>query len=250
MSFVVRELHLIGVIHATAQEQHQIAASLIGVCLSENEQEQVSERLRDAFQRLGFFKAAISGVSLEAPNLSVDPPTVSVRAQVKEGGRYRLKAISFAGNTVIRNTTLLRSAVPIKDGDIFNTQGIREGLEELRQLYGELGYINFTPVPDTQIDDQNHLIALNIDMSEGDPFYLASFTVQDTDLRRKAALAELWPGMLQPGKIYNQRLVKWFFAQAQARKLLPPDANPGQYLDTRLDQCKHTVDLVLTIDPE
>ena len=74
---------------------------------------------------------------------------------VEEGERYRLKAVIFSGNKTVTNVDLLRRAIPMKDGDIFNTKLMRDGIKNLHDLYGALGFINFTPVPDTEIDDEH-----------------------------------------------------------------------------------------------
>jgi outer membrane protein insertion porin family len=45
----------------------------------------------------------------------------------------------------------LRHLFPIKDGDIISREKIGKGLENLRKVYGQFGYINFTSVPDTSL---------------------------------------------------------------------------------------------------
>ena len=79
---------------------------------------------------------------------------VDITVPVEEGERYRLKQITFTGNKTITNTAVLRRQFRMKDGDIFNTDMVRKGLEDLRKVYGALGYINFTAVPDTKIDER------------------------------------------------------------------------------------------------
>ena len=73
---------------------------------------------------------------------------------VEEGDRYRLKEITFSGNKAVSDTRALRAQFKIKDGDIFDTEAIRKGLDNLRKAYAALGYINFTPVPNTDADDE------------------------------------------------------------------------------------------------
>ena len=50
---------------------------------------------------------------------------------------------------MIGNAKALRNLFPLKDGSILDRMAIAKGLENLRSAYGELGYINFTPVPST-----------------------------------------------------------------------------------------------------
>jgi outer membrane protein insertion porin family len=195
------------------------------------------------------FKVAVLLLTFEYPDTSINPPTVSVTARVDDGERYRFKKITFTGNKAIVNTALLRNSFPMKDGDIFDTSKVREGLENLRKLYGQYGYINFTPVPDTKIDDENKLIALDVDLDEGAAFVVRSFAIAGADEQKKAALTALWPEMLQPGRVYNTRLVELFIQQAREQNLLPPDADEPTF-SRDLDETNHTVDIVLRLQPK
>ena len=129
---------------------------------------------------------------------------VDITIPVEEGERYRLKEIKFTGNKAITNTAALRRLIPMKDGDIFNIELVRKGLKNLRDAYGALGYINFTPVPDTQFDDDKKLISLTIDLDEGKPFYVrriefkGNTTTRDKVIRRELAVEE--------GQVYNSKL--------------------------------------------
>ena len=111
---------------------------------------------------------------------------------VEEGQRYRLKDITFTGNKAVKNTQALRSLFKIKDGDVFDTEAIRKGLESLRKAYAALGYINFTPVPNTDADDEKRTISLRIDVDEGKQFYVRRIEFQgNTTTRDKVIRREL-----------------------------------------------------------
>jgi outer membrane protein insertion porin family len=76
-----------------------------------------------------------------------------------EGSCYTLRGITFKNNKAINNRDSLRGLFPISDGDIFSRTKIGKGLENLRRAYGDLGYVNFTSVPETQFDDENRLVS-------------------------------------------------------------------------------------------
>src|SRR5205807_7487666 len=126
---------------------------------------------------------------------------VDITVPIEEGDRYKLAAINFKGNKAVKNTAALRNLFPMRDGEIFNTANVRKGLENLRKAYGELGYINFTPVPDTKIDEEKKLISLEIDLDEGKPYFVrriefvGNTTTRDKVIRRELALDE--------GNVYN-----------------------------------------------
>lgn len=241
VNVVIREVHFVNMGSTSADEQRQVADSLIGLCYPENKKDEIEERIRYEFQRYGFFKVRTSAVTIEARD-SANPPTVSVIVRVEEGERYRLKGITFAGNRAVSNVTVLRSLFPLTDGEIFDRERVSGGLENLRQAYGQLGYINFSAVPETQIDEDNKLISLNIDFDEGGQFFIKSFTINGVDQQTESALRALWPEMLQPGKIYNARLIKFFFEQAQR---LLPGASPDKNLTIEQNSPENTVDILL-----
>src|SRR5205807_8786331 len=109
---------------------------------------------------------------------------VDITIPIQEGDKYRLKAINFTNNLAIKNAALLRQLFPIKDGDVFDTHLIQKGLDNLRKAYGEIGYINFTAVPDTQIDDEKKLLTLNVDVEEGKPFFIRRIEFQGNNTTR------------------------------------------------------------------
>lgn len=61
----------------------------------------------------------------------------------------------------------LRPQFPIAAGEIFNTAKIRQGLDALRKTYASNGYVDFTPVPVTIVDDKDRTVSLQIDLQEG-----------------------------------------------------------------------------------
>jgi outer membrane protein insertion porin family len=140
----------------------------------------------------------------------------------------------------------LRNLFPIKDGDIFSKEKVAKGLENLRKAYGELGYINFTSVPETRFEDDKKLIFLDIDVDEGKQFYVrriefqGNTTTRDKVIRREIALEE--------GNIYNSRL--WELSLLRLNQLgyfdqLKPD-DPN-VTDRKLDEKDGLVDLTLKV---
>jgi len=238
-NFVIREVDFVTTGLSTFTEQNQVAASLIGLCCAEKGD--IEERIRFGFQRFGFFKVRTLAVTIEAPDIA-NPPTVSLIAHVDEGERYRLKAITFFGKKGAADP-LLRKLFPITDGEIFDRENVSKGLEDLRQVYADLGYINCSAVPEMHIDEDAKLISLNIDVDKGELFLIKSFTINGVDQQTEAALRALWPEMLQPGNVYNARLIKFFFEQAQA---LLPGASPDKNLTIEQNPRDNTVDILLS----
>jgi outer membrane protein insertion porin family len=174
--------------------------------------EEDTERVRYYYQTKGYFKVLVDDPKTKIRDTKPGFPylarhsgkVVDITVPVEEGDQYRLGTITFQGSKAITNTKALRAQFPLKDGDIFNRDAIAKGLENLRKAYGELGFINFSAVPQESIDDKNKIISLTMDLDEGKAFsvrrieFTGNTTTRDKVIRRELALEE--------GNNYNSRL--------------------------------------------
>ena len=216
-----------------------------------------AERVRAEYQNRGYFKVVVDEPKTEIhdtghagfhiPLLQPGPgKAVDITMPIDEGDKYKLAKIDFKNNKAVKDTKPLRGLFPIKDGDVFSREKIAKGLENLRKAYGELGYINFTSVPDTKFDDEKKLIFLEIDMDEGKQFYVrriefqGNTTTRDKVIRREIALEE--------GQVYNNRLWELSLLRLNQlgyfEQLKPEDPNTT---DRKLDEKNATVDLTLKV---
>jgi Surface antigen variable number repeat len=166
--------------------------------------DEMAERLRDQFQQRGYFKALVS--KPETTISSTGPHRLMVvKTHVDAGQQFRLDQIEFSGNTIFHSNELSR-AIPMNDGDVFDVEKIRQGIKALRDLYGSGGYINFTPVPDTRIDDYKQLITVVFDCDEGDQFWFGTLSFKGLEPHPGTAekLTRLWQSV--QGSIFNPSL--------------------------------------------
>jgi outer membrane protein insertion porin family len=204
------------------------------------------ERVRVQYlQDKGYFKAAVRASTQQLPDRQ-DTHQFVITFDIDAGPQYRVGNITFKNNHAISATKALRDLFPIKDGDIFERNLIAKGLDNLREAYSELGYINFTSVPDTKFDDEKKLIFLDIDVDEGKQFYVRRIEFQgNTTTRDEVIRHEL---AIEEGQIYNARL--WKFSLLRLNQLgyfepLKPD-DPNT-TDRKLDEKNGTVDLTLKV---
>ena len=213
-----------------------------------------AERVRYYYQTKGYFKALVadpktqihdtSGVRWYWPFKSSPGKAVDITLPVEEGQRYRLKEITFSGNKAVTNTAGLRALFKIKDGEIFDTEAVRKGLESLRKAYAALGYINFTPVPNTEADDEKKLISLRIDVDEGKQFFVrriefqGNTTTRDKVIRRELALEE---GQVYNGNLWELSLLR--LNQLQYFEVLKPDKDS----EIKQNVQDSTVDITLKV---
>ena len=204
-------------------ESRSYRAGVRQPCFDRNTPQELSERIKDAFQRRGFFKTeVVKPLHVAVIDGLARPSPVDVEAVIKEGDRYRLGNIELRGYKAFDSQTL-RPLFPLNRGDIFDIEKVRQGLEALRDLYGESGYLNFTPVPDTQFDESNHTISLVMDVDEGEQFRIEA--VEFNAPRAVAAgLRGAWK--LKIGDVYSSGYATKFFADN--REPMPPAASASR----------------------
>ena len=247
----MKNLHPIGIPHSIFLE------NLFARTYDASKLEEDTERVRAEFQNRGYFKAIVGDPKTEIhdtghtgfhiPLLMSGPgKAVDITMPVEEGDQYKLGEITFKNNKAVPNTKALRSLFPIKDGEIFSREKIAKGIENLRKAYTELGYINFTSIPNTTFDEDKKLAFLDVDVDEGKQFYVrriefqGNTTTRDKVIRREIALEE--------GQVYNSRL--WELSLLRLNQLgyfeqLKPD-DPN-VTDRHLDEKNGTVDLTLKV---
>jgi outer membrane protein insertion porin family len=239
------EVTFSGSLQLPLSDQDQIAASIkrqdYGIS-PDGATDDAVERVRAGWQDHGYFKVKVSG---EKRTLTSSPASrrIALSFHVDEGLQYSLDRITFKNYKYMADVSAVRRLFPINDGDIFSREKIATGLQNLRKAYGEMGYINFTAVPDTKFDDEKKLISLDIDLDEGKQFYVSSVKVLGLDeLARQELLKDL---PIKRGQIYNSRL--WELSLRKYNSMFP-DCKCGDS-ERHLDEKAGTVALTLDFRP-
>ena len=87
------------------------------------------------------------------------------------------------------------------EGNIYNAARYREGLDRLRRLYGDNGYIDANIITDEQIDYENNRVSLAVKIEENN-----RIRVRNVEVVRKEREAEL----------------EWKFLDRLMNKISPP----------------------------
>lgn len=216
--------------------------------------EEDAERVRDALQQRGYFKATVEDPKtqlrdvtggLHIPVIQKRPAKVmDITIALEEGPKFKLKGITFKNYKAITNTVIMRNLFPIKDGDTFDTHMLQKGIENLRKAYGELGFINFAQVPSFDIDDEKKLIKVNIDIDEGKAYYVRRIEFQgNTTTRDRIIRREL---LIQEGQVFNSRA--WEVSVLRLNQLNYFESlKPEDDTERKLDDANGTVDLIVKV---
>ena len=175
--------------------------------------------VRGLYRDNGYFKVSVGEPVLE--NLDTSSfrmkipvagrshgKAVNITIPIQEGERYRMGTLRIVSADPDKALSLkvdaLKSAFPLKQGDIFSTEKVRKALETYGKIYGEYGFIDFTPEPDTDIDEQNKIINLTLKFDEQKQYFVRRIDFSgNTTTRDKVIRREL---MIDEGQLFNKRL--------------------------------------------
>ena len=193
---------------------------------------------RFAFLRSSFFSVP-SRVSAKQPIRQ----TKHFLALRQTSHNIGIQAVLFEGSRSF-SAEQLRDTFNVPVGGKFNHTAIGKGLERLRQLYGDYGYINFTAVPTLQLDKDRGTVVLTISIDDGQQFTFGKLFLagQETRAGEADALHNAWAAM--SGKRYDSSLLrKWL---AKNATFLPNDEQPLRHVEMHLDASTRQADFKLT----
>jgi len=182
-----------------------------------NKLEEDKDRIRDAYQQKGYFTARVleheltmrdvGGKGMRIPVFKPNKPgkRADLLLKVEEGKQYHLNKINFVGVKLFKTPdALMRPLFQMQEGDVFSTAKLRKGMENLRKLYGEFGYIDFVPEPVPEPLPGSNKIDLTFNVDEGKQFFVRRIDFSgNTTTRDKVIRREL---LVDEGDIFNTRL--------------------------------------------
>ncbi|HLK69714.1 MAG TPA: outer membrane protein assembly factor BamA [Bryobacteraceae bacterium] len=206
----MKNLHAYGIPHSV------IAESVFPKTFDEAKLEEDKERIRQAYQDKGYFNATVldetvnivprGGRGWRLPLIKMNNPGIyaDITIPVQEGRLYHLNEAKFQGVKLFREPTVLLNLFGMHQGDVFSTDKLRKGIENLRKLYGQFGYIDFVPEPSFDVIPNTDKIDLTITADEGRQFFIRRIDFSgNTTTRDKVIRREI---LLDEGDMFNTQL--------------------------------------------
>jgi outer membrane protein insertion porin family len=136
-----------------------------------------------------------------------DGKAVNMTIPIEEGPRYHMGTLKIVSADPDKALSLkveaLKAAFPIKQGDVLNVSKLRKAMKDYTSIYGEYGFIDFTPEPDFDIDDAAKIINLTLKFDEQKQYYVRRIDFSgNTTTRDKVIRREL---LLDEGQLFNKR---------------------------------------------
>ena len=112
--------------------------------------------IENFYQSNGYMNAKVTSVEMQP-----DPngKNFYITFFIEEGDIYTINDIQAPGNDELSEELLL-AHIPIKSGDLYSREKIRQTIELLRLLWGEFGYIYAEIEPSIEPDDSTKTVSL------------------------------------------------------------------------------------------
>src|SRR5579872_375682 len=175
----MKNSHPIGIPHSILFE------NLFAKTYDSTKLEEDKSRVQDFYQQHGYFLARAvdssvvivdtGGHGFRIPLIKTNKPgkAANISVTMDEGKEYRLNNILFTGVKFFRTPeALMKPLFGMSQGDVFSTSKLRKGIENMRKLYGEFGFINFVGDPSFDPDPKNAKIDLTLSVDEGKQFFV------------------------------------------------------------------------------
>ena len=183
-----------------------------------NKLEEDKERVRDAYQKKGYFtaKALDQTVKLRTtggPHGQIHIPLLKenkisqyedIIFPIEEGQKYFLNKVNFEGVKLFRSTEFLSRLFQMSPGDPFSTEKLRNGIKNMTKVYSQFGYIDYVGEPQIDIIPNSNKIDLTLTADEGKQFFVRRIDfVGNTTTRDKVIRREV---LIDEGDVYNSSL--------------------------------------------
>jgi outer membrane protein insertion porin family len=220
--------------------------------------EEDKSRVQVFYQEHGYFVAHVTDSNVTMRKVGGDggfriplihPNKVGTRADITmtidEGRKYHLNNISFTGVKFFRTPEALMTPLfQMAKGDVFSTGKLKKGIENMRKLYGDFGFINFVVEPSFEPLPNSDQIDLSLSIDEGKQFFVRRIDFSgNTTTRDKVIRREM---LIDEGQIFNNRMWELSILRLNQLGYFQP-LKAEEAADIKTDTKTNTVDITLKV---
>jgi outer membrane protein insertion porin family len=247
----MKNMHPIGIPHSILFE------SLFAKTYDPGKLDEDKSRVQVFYQDHGYFTAHVTdtmvtmrktgGEGMHIPLIHPNKPgtAADITVTVEEGKLYHLNNITFTGVKFFRTPEALMTPLfQMQKGDVFSTTKLRKGLENMRKLYGDFGFIDFVAEPSFDPMPDSGLMDMSLSVDEGHQFFVrridftGNTTTRDKIIRRQLLIDE--------GQIFNNRLWELSILRLNQLGYFEP-LKAEDAADIKRDTKTNTVDITLKV---
>ena len=176
-----------------------------------------------ALRDRGYFKAT-TAAKLMAIQRKGAVISVAAIITAKLGPRYMAGDIRIesadSDYPLVISPEVLRDLIPLQRGELFSVEKVRSGLQNLALVYGREGYVDMTPEPDTEVEEDRKTVDLVVKIDQQVPYHVGSIEFLGVNAVTREKLMESLP---KPGEVFDRTKLDEFFKIN--RTILPPDVS-------------------------
>jgi outer membrane protein insertion porin family len=144
------------------------------------------------YKTIGYLNARVTDTKVV-----MDPQTkqFTITFYIHEGNQFHIKDLHVQSTEQLSEHQLL-NFLPMKSGDLFSMEHIRNSMEILKKVFGEYGYLFVDIQPSIVPDEENQTVDVSFNVDLGDKVYLNRLTIKgnnktrDHIVRRKINFSE------------------------------------------------------------
>jgi len=163
------------------------------------------EALRSHYQNRGYLEFAIESTQV---SITPDKKDIYITVNIKEGDKYKVSEVKFAGNLPIPEQEL-KGLVSLKVSDVFSREQLNESISRIGERLGNEGYAfaNVNAAP--ELDKEKREVGLTLLMDPGRKVYVRRINIsgntrtRDEVIRRE--MRQLEGGLYAADKIKRSK---------------------------------------------
>jgi outer membrane protein insertion porin family len=215
--------------------------------------------IRGLYQDNGYFKVVVLDPVLQNVDTKnnrygiplagkMPGKAVNITIPIEEGDRYTMGTLKVVSSDPDKTLSLkveaLKNTFPLKPGDVFSASKVRKAIEDYGKIYGQYGFIDFVPQPDTEIDEAAKRINMTMRFDEGKQYYVRRIEFSgNTTTRDKVIRREM---LIDEGQLFNKRA--WEISILRLNQLdYFERIDPEKAVDVKRNTRDATVDLNLKL---
>ena len=199
-------------------------------------------RIEDFYLNHGYVTARVGQPKItytDKPGGNPKKPVKYMKLEipVTEGAQYKMGSLKFEGLTVLKEP-FVRALFKMDEGDVYNDSRFKKAYEKLRDIYGSIGYFQWTGGTERKPDPERKVVDVTVKMEEDKQYFLGKLTFTGNDSTRdKVIRREIY---MNEGDVFNTEALKMSIKRVnQLGYFKPmesaPDIQPSQEADNKVD---------------
>lgn len=198
--------------------------------------------LENYYQDEGFLSAKVGAPYVELRAVPGKGQAAVIRVPISEGPRYVLGELIVKNAQVFRTATLLQMS-PLRSGQPYSRQKIRDWREKIEDSYHTLGHIRFDATVKEDIHEFRRVVDCTLELKEGNAYRVGKIAVVGDNSIDPAQFRKLL--LLGQGSAFNPENLSLSIQFLNTLRTYRPITDSD--VDIHIDDAKSTVDLTFRV---